>query len=269
MASDASPHSDVVARFADLCARDERIVAAMVTGSRARGDADEYSDVDLCVITTAQSFDEVLAEREAIVLRLGTPLFIETFGHPRNVFFILSDGAECELLCERESEIARLDVGPFITLVDKRGDLTGAEFPYARPDPDTEGERIVQIINWFWHDLSHLVAALGRGDAWWAAAQLHILRGACVNLVRVEAGVGVGDGEDIYWKLARDVPTTDLAGLASTFVPLQRDAMLAAAHQLVAFFRDAAPRVAHAAGVAYPEELATLMSAKLDTLGGR
>ncbi len=43
-------HSVVVSRFAEACEADDRIVAGLLGGSRARGQADEFSDVDLCAI---------------------------------------------------------------------------------------------------------------------------------------------------------------------------------------------------------------------------
>ena len=67
----------MVSRFVDACSVDDRIVAALLGGSRARNEADEYSDLDLCMITTDEAFEKVLAEREAFIRQLGEPLFIE------------------------------------------------------------------------------------------------------------------------------------------------------------------------------------------------
>ena len=182
-------HGVVVSRFVEACSADDRIVAALLAGSFARGDADGYSDIDLCAITTDDGFESVLAERETLIRRLGVPLFMETFGNDRNVHFILEDGAECELLCEPEHALARLHVWPFEALVDKRGILAGARFPFAAPDPAEQRERLREVLTWFWHDLSHLIAAIGRDDLWWAQGQIEQLRRDCVNLVRIRHGV--------------------------------------------------------------------------------
>jgi predicted nucleotidyltransferase len=257
-------HSVVISRFVDACSADDRIVAAFLGGSRARDEADEYSDLDLCVITTDETFENVMAERGAFIRQLGEPVFIEDFGLDRIVFFILEDGTECELFFRRQGALEDVDVGPLKTLIDKRGILTGAEFPSGQPDPDEQREQLRQVLNWFWHDLSHFMAALGRGDLWWAYGQLEALRRYCVNLVRIEHGVEAQ--EEAYEKLEKAVPISELAALQTTFCPMERDAMLRAALDIVMFFREHAPRVAGASGSDYPVELERLMSDRLDRL---
>lgn len=254
----------MVSRFTEACSADDRIVAALLAGSLAQGEADAYSDIDLCAITTDDGFESVLAERETLIRRLGVPLFIETFGHDRNVHFILEDGAECELLLEPERALGRLDVGPFEALVDKRGILAGARFPFAAPDPAEQRERLRELLTWFWHDLSHLVAALGRDDLWWAQGQIEQLRRDCVNLVRIRHGVEAQ--EEAYEKLTKAIPIAQLSPLQPTFCAMDRHEMLQAALAIVAFFREQAPPVAESEGSPYPSELARLMSGRLEEL---
>lgn len=267
-ASEPGPARDdsvAVSRFVDACAVDDRIIGAFLCGSRARGEADEYSDLDLCVITTDESFEEVMAERDALIRHLGELPFIEDFGLDRIVFFILADGTECELLFGREGALEEIHVGPFETLVDKRGVLADAEFPFPQPDPHEQREQLRQVLNWFWHDLSHFIAALGRGDLWWAYGQLEALRRCCVNLVRIEHGVEAQ--EEAYEKLGKTVPVSELAALQMTFCAMERDAIFRAALEIVSFFREHAPRVAGAYGSQYPAELERLMSDRLGKLG--
>jgi len=87
--------------------------------------ADEYSDIDLCVIVADDSYTEVLAGREALVRGLGDPLFLEDFGRDDNMFAILTDGTELELIFFRESELHSIRSGPFRVLLDKEGILEG------------------------------------------------------------------------------------------------------------------------------------------------
>ena len=192
-------HGVVVARFIDACLADDRIVAAFLAGSRARGEADEFSDLDLGVVTTDEAFGNATGDREAFIRQFGEPLFLESFGNDRIVFFILADGTEGELFFGREGALEEIDVGLFEPLVDRRGILASAEFPFAHPDPEQQRESLRQVLNWFWHDLSHFIAALGRGDLWWANGQLEALRRHCVNLVRIEHGVEAQD--EAYEKL--------------------------------------------------------------------
>ena len=261
---DARRHDDVVAGFIEACAADDRIVAAFLTGSRATGNADAYSDLDLGVITTDEAFADVISERRMLVGRLGDPVFLDHFGRDWNVFFILADGTEGEIFFGREGALDEIDVGPFQPLLDERGILVHAEFPFSPVDPDQQREHLRQTLNWFWHELSHFISALGRGDLWWAYGQLEALRRHCVNLMRIHHGAEAQD--EPYEKLAKAIPVSELASLRTTCCPMERQAMLGAARELVRFFRTHAPRVAEAHGAAYPDALAHLMSERLDEL---
>lgn len=254
----------VVFRFAEACQADDRIIAGLLGGSRARGEADEFSDVDLYAITTDDALESVMSSRDAFVRKFGDPLFLEDFGLDRIAFCIFDDGTDVELHFEPEAALKRLEVGPFQTLVDKRGILGGEEFPFSRPDPAEQRERLRETVMWFWHDVSHFLAAMSRGDLWWAHGQLEALRRYCVNLVRIRHGVEAH--EEAYEKLSKEVPVSELTELVSTFCALERDAMLESGLRIVAFFRENAPRIAEANGVAYPTDLARLKSTRLEKL---
>ena len=260
-------HRVVIARFVEACEADDRIVAAFLSGSVARGEADEYSDLDLCLITRDEAYEEVLADRAAIIERLGEPLFLESFALDAIAFFILADGTDGELFFARESELDRLDTGPFRTLLDEKGILAGAEFPFPEPDRAEQAEELRHVLYWFWHDLSHFMAAIGRGNLWWAAGQLEMLRAYCVNLERIEQNVEAQD--EPYEKLDKVISTDRLAAMRSTFVPMERDAMLRAARDIVSFHRERAPVVAEAYGLTYPTDLTRMMGGRFDELAAR
>jgi hypothetical protein len=85
-----------------------------------------------------------------------------------------------------------------------------------------------------------------------------------VNLVRIEQGVEAHD--EPYEKLDSEISPDELEPLRSTFMPLERDAILDAARGIVSFFRERAPIVAVAHGLTYPAELDRLMGARLERL---
>jgi predicted nucleotidyltransferase len=248
----------VISRFIDACAADDRIVAAFLAGSYATGMADAYSDLDLGVITTDEAFADVIADRRALISQLGEPLFLDHFGRPWNVYFILADGTDGEIFFGHVGAMDEIDVGPFEPLLDERGILADAAFPFSPPDPDEQREELRQTVHWFWHELSHFIAALGRGDLWWAYGQLEALRGHCVNLMRIQHGAEAQD--EPYEKLAKAIPVSELAPLLTTFCPMERQPMFDAAVVIVRFFRAHAPRVAEAHGSDYPVALAQLLS---------
>jgi hypothetical protein len=125
-------------------------------------------------------------------------------------------------------------------------------------------------VYWFWHDLSHFITAMGRGQLWWGYGQLEALRRYCVDLVRLRQDFGDRDAaDDSYWKLEKAVPVDRLAALGVTFCPLEQEAMLQAALVIVGFFREVAPILAEAHGIAYPAELERVMIVRLQELDGR
>lgn len=262
--SDLQPFLD---RFVTACEQDERVVAAFLGGSRGRGEADAYSDVDLCVIAKDDAYEALVGDRAGFVERLGTPLFLEDFGFAGLMFFVLADGTEGELFFGSEGRLEELEPGPtFRTLFDPGGILEGVAFAEERTDPAEQHEVLRQILAWFWHELSHFITAMGRGELWWAAGQLESLRGLCVNLARIEHGAFAG--EEPYEKLDRTIDLAALSPIAETFVPMERDALLRAARDIVRFYTQTAPGVAEANGEMYPLQLEELMVKRLDDLGG-
>ena len=89
----------VLQRFVAACEQDQRIVAAFLGGSFARGQADPYSDLDIYLVTTHAAYGEFFAQRAAFMRRLGEPVFLEdfnTFGFDM-LIFTFADGVEGEL----------------------------------------------------------------------------------------------------------------------------------------------------------------------------
>ena len=258
-------HDAVIARFVALCSADERIVAAFLGGSHARGEADEFSDLDLCLITTDEAYGEVVSGRRAIIEQLGEPLFLEDFGLEGIVFFILADGTEAELFFRRASALDEIrDVGPYRTLLDKEGILAGAEFPMREPDRAEQVEALRHLVYWFWHDLSHLIAALGRGQVWWAHGQLEALRAYCVNLIRIDENVEAQ--EEAYEKLDQGDPDGATLNSADELRSDGEKRDASGGRRDRELLPEACPRlVASAYGVPYPVGLDRMMSDRLDT----
>ena len=256
----------VIDRFVAACREDERVVAAILGGSYARGEADGHSDLDLSLITADAAYEDVLAGREAFVRRLGELDFVETFGSENYVFFIYPDGTECELSIGRESAFTHIQSGPYHILLDKQGILDGAVFAWPEPDPAEQIEALRRLVQWFWHDLSHFTTGIARGQNWWAYGQLQDLRRYCVDLVRLRQNFAAKP--ENYWKVELAVPVDQLSPLAATCVPLERDAMLEAALGILRFFRDLARPLAAAHGISYPDRLDRVMSGRLERLSG-
>ena len=252
----------LITRLVERCAADERVVAAFLGGSRVRGGADDLSDYDISVIVADASYGGLIAEKDGFVRLLGEPLFLEDFGNENVAFVIFADGVELELLFFREGDLRSIRSGPHHVLYDRAGILSGLEFPPPDLDPGEQMLELRNLLFWFWHDLGHFTAAIERGQLWWAAGQLEQLRHHCVSLIRIEQGVEVED--EPYWKLDAAISTDRLDPLRSTFVRVDRDELLRAGRELLAFFRRQAPIVARTKGLSYPSELDALVGRHLD-----
>ena len=63
-------------RFVAACTSDDRIVAAFLGGSNVKGYADQFSDLDLSLITIESAFDDFCAQRETFLNSLGELVFL-------------------------------------------------------------------------------------------------------------------------------------------------------------------------------------------------
>jgi predicted nucleotidyltransferase len=256
-----------IRHFVAACQDDERVIAAFLGGSYARGAADAYSDLDLYLITSDEGYASFVAERQVFMQRLGTPLFLKDFTNYGFdlILFMLADGTEGELGLSRASHFIHIHSGPYTVLLDKQGILAGAVFPLAGPPEAEQLETLRDHLQWFGHDLSHFITALGRGQLWAAAGALEGLRRACVNLARLRHDfTAPADG---YEKLEQALPIEQLAPLAPTFVPLEPAALFRAAVVIVRFYQDLAPPLARTYGLPHSAELDALMTARLTALG--
>lgn len=257
----------VVDRFVAACQRDERVVAAFLGGSYAAGKADLYSDLDLGLITSDDAYENFLEDYPTFINLLGEPGLLEDFDLPNVVFFIFLDGTEVELAVGRESHFKHIHRGLHKTLLDKKGVLEGVVFSGEEVAQDEQFETLRRLVYWFWHDLSHFIAAIGRGQLWWAHGQLEELRRLCLNLARLQNDFTAST--DSYEKIEKAVPSEQLNLLQATFCPLERNPMLMAASDIVRFYQQVAPPLALAHNIPYPERLAHLMVARLAKLSNR
>jgi len=260
-------HQVVMNRFVAACQADERVVAAILGGSYARGTADAYSDLDFGLITTDEAYEDFLAGREAFIRRLGEAVFLEDYNGDGAdfVFFFFSDGTEGELGLGRESHFTHIHAGPYRVLLDKKGILAGSVFSRHEPALAEQVETLRRLIYWFWHDLRHhFITPMAHGQIWSAYGALEDLRLTCVNLARLRENFSA-EAEG-YEKVEQALPVEQLAPLQTTFCALERGAMLSAALVIVQFYQELAPALARAHGITYPADLDRVMYERLEEL---
>jgi predicted nucleotidyltransferase len=264
----APNHQTFIERFVAACRADERVVAAFLGGSYAKGTADAHSDLDLSIITTDAAFEDFVAGREAFLRRLGELVFLEDFDLQNIVFFIYPDDTEGELYFGSQSHLDHIQSGPYRILLDKQGILAGAAFPEQEPAHAEQIETLRRQIYWFWHELSHFTTAMARGQIWWAHGRLEALRGGCVNLARLRHNFSDQEvGSEPFFKVERALPVDQLAPLAATYCGLERDAMLQAALVVVRSYQELATSLAREHRIPYPADLERVMLKRLEKIG--
>jgi len=260
-------HQVVVDRFVAACRADARVVAAFLGGSYAKGTADAFSDLDLYVITADAGYDEFIAGRADFLSLLGEPVFLENFDPLHLVLFVFADGVEGELGVGRASAFTHIHGGPYHVLLDKHNLLDGVAFPGYEPERAGQIEKLRRQMVWFWHDLSHFIAALGRGQLWSAYGQLEALRRCYLILARLREDVLHPEaGDEAYFKVERALPVETLSALAATLSSLDRDALLRSARHVVRLYQAAARELARTHGLDYPVKLEQVMLARLARL---
>jgi predicted nucleotidyltransferase len=263
-------HQNIVDRFIDSCQADGRIVAAFLGGSYARNAADQFSDLDLFFITTDEAYEDFLAERESFVRLLGEPLILEDFGAINGYSIIYSNGTEAEIFFGRESKFKDIHAGSYRVLLDKKDILAGEVFPQHIADPVKQIETLRHQIDWFWHDLSHFIKAMGRGQLWFAYGELEVIRQICINLARLRYNFSDAYvGEEPYFKVEQVLPVEQLSPLQTTYPPMEYEAILQAALVIFRFYQDMAPILAKAHGIKYQTQLEQMMLSQLQGLGNK
>ncbi len=259
-------HQEIVDRFLATCQADERIVAAFFGGSYATGKVDEYSDLDLFFITTDEAYEDFLSAKESFIRLLGKPLFLEDFGEPHGYLTIYSNGTEAEVFFYPESTYQDLYEGPYRVLLDKKGILTGKVFPVHAAESAKQIMILRQQMDWFWHELSHFIKAMGRSQLWFAYGELELLRQCCVNLARLRYNFSDPYMGEPYFKIEQVMPVEQLAPLERTICPLEYDAMLQASLVILRFYQAVVPALAEEHGIPYQVELEQMMVRHLEEL---
>jgi predicted nucleotidyltransferase len=260
-------YQDIVDRFFAACQADERNVAAFLGVSYAEDKADKYSDLDLFFITTDQAYETFLAERESFIRLLGEPLFLEDFGRSHGYFVIFSNEADCEIWFGRESKFHDIHGGSYKVLLDKEGILAGEVFPFHVADLAEQIEMLRGQLDWFWHELSHFIKAMGRRQLWFAYGQLEVLRQICVNLahLRYDFSDAYG-GEEPYFKIEQAMPVEQLSPLQTTYCAMEYELMLQAGLVICGFYRDIAPDLAKTHNLTYQTGLEQMLMGQLKEL---
>lgn len=170
---------EAIARIAGAAADDGLCEAVVLKGSIARGDADEFSDIDLYLVASPQSRDEVLARRERYLAAYGDVVFLEDvdFGLPQKVA-IFSDALHVDLYVAEPQQVGTAD--PVVAGYDPQG-IFDAVVPTR---PDVTDEELRRHFSAVLYDLVEASSAYGCGNRAWAAKIMSDAAGELSVLVR-------------------------------------------------------------------------------------
>ncbi len=170
---------EAIARIVGAAVADGLCEAALLRGSIARGDADEFSDIDLYLVVSPQNRDAVLGRREKYLAAYGDVVFVEDvdFGLPQKVA-IFSDALHVDLYVAEPQQVGSLD--PVVAVYDPAGRF-GSVSP-ARPD--VTDEELCRHFSSVLYCLVEASSAYGRRNNAWAAKIMSDAVGELSVLVR-------------------------------------------------------------------------------------
>lgn len=224
---------------------DDRIDAAALVGSSARGDEDSWSDIDLALSVAGDRTQTIVDWTAGIYERHGAVhhLDIASAGAVYRVF-LLSSSLQVDLSFWRKGQLR--PIGPSFRLLFGRA-----------ADPSTSAPREpAELIGWAWLYALHARSSLSRGRRWQAEYMLSGARGQVCALACLQRGLPTAHGRGID-----DLPHDVTARLAPTLIQsLEAPELQRALAALVDV-------LLHEAGAADPS-LAQRLATPLAELGG-
>lgn len=234
------PMAQIPDAFADLAAAvvkaaeaDERILGITVNGSAATGGTDEYSDLDLVIVSTDEAHRALLGEAKEFAAGLGellTAFTGEHVGEPRVLITLYGSPPRhvdlkfvgvSDLDHRVEDGVVLWERGSAVT----KGLANGlAEWPQADPQ---------WIEDRFWVWVHYVGAKIGRGELFEAVDALTMMRGSALAPLAIAGRVDRPAG---VRRIERIRPDLVLA-LAATVPTAERDACLRALDATVELYR--------------------------------
>jgi len=207
---------ELAERVVAEAAADARVLAVVVGGSVASGTSDEYSDLDLVLVCTAEGQPGCLAEAKEFAGRVGPllssftgehvgepRLLITLFGPPLvhvDLKFVTPDGYR-----------NRVENGLVLWQRDDTVDRVLAESTPCWPQPDVQ---LIEDRFWVW--VHYTAVKIARGELFEAIEALDMIRGAAIAPL---AGIG---------RTMRPAGVRRLETLAPELVPALRETVATA-----------------------------------------
>ncbi len=157
-------HEQFTKHTINTLSKDKRIVGILAGGSFITGDMDEFSDIDFVVVSTNDSYDEILAKRFDIVGSLGNVLSAftgEHVGEPRLLICLYEENTlHVDFKFVKLDDVNKRVENPAILW--QQGNLIDEEMKKSKayfPTPDLQW-----IEDRFWVWVHYGALKIGRGE---------------------------------------------------------------------------------------------------------
>ncbi len=182
-------HLELIELATQAARRDERILAAWLSGSLASDFADQFSDIDFHVVVREEDFGAFAESGWAdFVSGLAPTVLTRSFGSGRGGFAITSDWMHFDVALHRLGDQLFRDGAGIRPLFDRTGGLlpkASATHSIERGEPYFP----VEVVEWFFYMLGNLAVVVGRDEPVLGTNGAVMLRDTClVPLMHGEEG---------------------------------------------------------------------------------
>ncbi len=180
--SEPRPAGTALVRIVEVLRAEPRVLAAWLYGSHGRGDADEYSDLDVWVVT--EDVEGLLADWPTLADRLGDAVLTEPIRGQPAIRSILADWSHYDVWISSPDEVPRRSADSVRLLFDRAGLAQRLQPHAARPPLDAAKARGLTVE--FLRTLGNLPTVLHRGDPLYAVSAAQLARLMLVELMLTE-----------------------------------------------------------------------------------
>ena len=180
--------ADLIAQITKMLSALERIGGAFLGGSFGRGEADDYSDVDVFVVAAnAEDIADVLTELADNVAKVCPILFSNVLPNARTINSITVDWLRFDFTVVSQAELAHFARDQLEPLFDRLAVLETLPATSAQP-PKLPPKALLDVINEFIRVLGLSVVVKGRDDLIVAQTGTNLLRDMLIRIMVLENG---------------------------------------------------------------------------------
>lgn len=243
--------AELVDRIGDVLDADERVLAVFLAGSHGRGEADEYSDVDVLVVVPEAAQQAFLADWNTLSDAIGTTVYRQRLGTAPVINHVTPEWLRYDVTVVTDVSIEGYPRDRVRPLRDPTGitDRLPAAGPPLAPDP----AKVRAVTVEFLRVLGLLPVVLGRGEYACAVSGAGLLRTMLIALMTEDIAVPDRGG---VLHLSRLLPPDRYAAItALPPVEATHSSTLAAHLACAELFLPLARDLAARCGAGYPEAM--------------